>query len=72
MINLQFFQLCPDQPCGSNTDVGSGVTLPTIDAATMDNPCIAFSIGVDANTDQAIPALNCKGDLIRINGKHSE
>ena len=70
MIILKFFQLCPDQPCGSATDVGSGVTLPTT-AANSDNPCVAFSIGVDANDAQAIPAINCKGDLIRINGKYS-
>ena len=68
------FQLCPDQPCGSDTDVGNGVKLPTIaaaDAAKKDNPCIAFSVGTKENTDQSIPALSCMGDLIRINGKSS-
>ena len=64
-------QLCPDQPCGAGTTVGSGVTLPAAaDTTTQDLPCTAFSVGVDANEIQAIKAIACKGDLIRINGEY--
>ena len=63
------FQLCPDQPCGDGTTVGNGVTLPA-DGANGVDPCIAFSVGVDADTEKATEAKNCKGDLIRINGEN--
>ena len=51
------------------TTVGSGVKLPAV-AAGQDDPCIAFSVGVDANEANSINALACKGDVIRINGEY--
>lgn len=66
-----FFQLCPDQPCGSNTAVGNGITLPTTDPTMGGDPCIAFSVGTDMNGDAPLKANECLGDLIRIPGKYS-
>ena len=51
------------------TTVGSGVKLPAV-AAGQDDPCIAFSVGVDADEANSINALDCKGDVIRINGEY--
>ena len=45
------------------------MTLPA-DGANGVDPCIAFSVGVDADTEKATEAKNCKGDLIRINGEN--
>ena len=61
-------QLCPDQPCGATTAIGNGVTLGAAGTQGV-LPCVAFSVGVDANEEQGIPGVNCKGDLIRINGE---
>ena len=60
-------QLCPDQPCGATTAIGNGVTLGAAGANGV-LPCIAFSVGVDANEANAIAGDLCQGDLIRING----
>ena len=61
-------QLCPDQPCGATTAIGNGVTLGAAGANGV-LPCVAFSVGVDDNTGNAIAGDLCMGDLIRINGE---
>ena len=65
-----FFQLCPDQPCGSAMAVGNGINLPTT-AAPDGDPCTAFSVGVDMAEDAPVASNLCLGDLIRIPGKYS-
>ena len=66
------FQLCPDQPCGAAKTVGNGIVLPAVaDATQQAAPCIAFSIGVDADEVNSITDNDCKGDLIRINGEET-
>ena len=51
--------------------VGNGISLPTT-AAPAGDPCTAFSVGTEAgNEANAIAAIACKGDLIRIPGKYS-
>ena len=65
-----FFQLCPDQPCGSAMTIGNGINLPTT-AAPDGDPCTAFSVGAQADEANAQAAIACKGDLIRIPGKYS-
>jgi len=61
------WQLCPDQPCGATTAIGNGVTLGAAGTQGV-LPCVAFSVGVNANEEQGIPGDLCMGDLIRING----
>ena len=61
-------QLCPDQPCGATTAIGNGVTLGAAGTQGV-LPCVAFSVGVNANEEQGIPGDLCMGDLIRINGE---
>jgi len=63
------WQLCPDQPCGADGAVGNGIMLPpNADKTMQDDPCTAFSVGVDADPEKAVKANLCKGDLIRIPG----